>query len=66
MMSQSTTLPIAVYSVSYETWIAAMVSSICIGFTSLVPWLFNLTFFEQDSDQKRVKGKFSAISAFPL
>jgi hypothetical protein len=34
-------------TISYETWIAAIASSACIGFTSLVPWLFNMTFFEQ-------------------
>lgn len=39
-------------NVSYETWLAALASSACIGCTSLVPWLFNLTFFEHQ------KGKF--------
>lgn len=48
--------------VSYETWMAALASSACIGFTSLVPWLFNLTFFEQRKQhskekQHKTKGK---------
>lgn len=30
---------------------AAISASACIGFTSLVPWLFNLTFFERRNRQ---------------
>lgn len=48
--------------VSYETWLAAIASSACIGFTSLVPWLFNLTFFEKGHENVEQKGKSSCES----
>lgn len=47
--------------VSFETWMAAMTASACIGFTSLVPWLFNLTFFER---RNKKLGKFHCIQRY--
>ena len=44
--------------VSLETWIAAVASSACIGCTSLVPWLFNMTFFERKNQATGRQGKF--------
>lgn len=43
--------------VTYETWMAALASSACIGLTSLVPWLFNLTFFERKKADPQQPGK---------
>lgn len=39
-------------NIPYSTWLIAIGSSACIGLTSLVPWLFNLTFFERRLDPK--------------
>lgn len=48
-------------NVSYEIWLAALASSACIGFTSLVPWLFNLTFFERREQQQKTEGKLNKL-----
>ena len=45
--------------VNLETWLAALDSSACIGCTSLVPWLFNMTFFER---HQQLEGKCEKVA----
>ena len=50
---------------SFDTWLIALLSSSLMGFTSLVPWLFNLTFFEHRKTKSSSHGKFDQVLELP-
>lgn len=43
------------FNASYELWAAALASSASIGLTSLVPWMFNLNFIDDNGIDSKDK-----------